>query len=77
MMVFGFLAEKVHDTGVLHLEPPEGAMALRADEKSQIPALERTQPLPPLGLGWVEGVTHEVKRWLASAGVPVEHGGVP
>ena len=33
-------------------------MVLCVDEKSQIQALERTQPLLPLGLGYVEGVTH-------------------
>ena len=41
----------------------------RVDEKSQIQALERTQPLLPLGLGYVEGVTHKhekVKRWIAA-----------
>ena len=32
------------------------------DEKSQIQALERSQPLLPLGLGYVEGVTHDYKR---------------
>ena len=33
-------------------------MVLCVDEKSQTQALERTQPLLPLGLGYVEGVTH-------------------
>ena len=32
------------------------------DEKSQIQALERTQPLLPMGLGYVEGVTHDYRR---------------
>jgi putative transposase len=32
------------------------------DEKSQVQALERTQPLLPLGFGYVEGVTHDYKR---------------
>ena len=53
-----FFAEKVHDIVGLYLNPPAGAMVLCVDEKSQTQALERTQPLPPLGLGYVEGVTH-------------------
>ena len=40
------------------LNPPDNAMVLCVDEKSQTQALERTQPLLPLGLGYVEGVTH-------------------
>ena len=35
---------------------------LCVDEKSQIQALERSQPLLPLGLGYVEGVTHDYYR---------------
>ncbi len=35
---------------------------LCVDEKSQVQALERTQPLLPLGFGYVEGVTHDYKR---------------
>ncbi len=35
---------------------------LCVDEKMQIQALERTQPMLPLGLGYVEGVTHETIR---------------
>ncbi len=53
-----FFAEKVRDIGGLYLNPPDHAMVLCVDEKSQTRALERTQPLPPLGLGYVEGVTH-------------------
>ena len=53
-----FFAEKVRDIVGLYLNPPEGAMVLCVDEKSQTQALERTQPLLPLGLGYVEGVTH-------------------
>ena len=37
-------------------------MVLCVDEKSQIQALDRTQPLLPMGLGYVEGVTHDYKR---------------
>ena len=52
-----FFTEKVRDVG-LYLNPPDHALVLCVDEKSQIQALERTQPLLPLGLGHVEGVTH-------------------
>ncbi len=45
-----------------HMHPPEHALVLCVDEKSQIQALERSQPLLPLGLGYVEGVTHDYKR---------------
>ena len=37
-------------------------MALCVDEKSQIQVLERTQPLLPKGLGYVEGMTHNYVR---------------
>jgi putative transposase len=37
-------------------------MVLCFDEKTQIQALHRTQPLLPIGLGYVEGVTHDYKR---------------
>ena len=42
--------------------PPDKALVLCLDEKSQIQALERTQPLLPLGFGYVEGVTHDDLR---------------
>jgi len=41
---------------------PENAVVLCVDEKSGIQALERTQPMLPLGLGYVEGVTHDYRR---------------
>ena len=53
-----FFVEKVHDIVGLYLNPPDNAMVLYVDEKGQTQALERTQPLLPLGLGYVEGVTH-------------------
>jgi len=37
-------------------------VVLCVDEKSQIQALERTQPMLPMGLGYVEGVTHDYRR---------------
>ncbi len=57
-----FFVEKVRDIVGLYLNPPEHAMVLCVDEKSQVQALERTQPLLPLGLGYVEGVTHDYRR---------------
>ena len=46
----------------LYLHPPDHAIVLCIDEKSQIPALDRTHPLLALGLGYVEGVTHDYVR---------------
>ncbi|MEX1258203.1 MAG: IS630 family transposase [Gemmatimonadota bacterium] len=57
-----FFVEKVHDIVGLYLNLPDHAMVLCVDEKSQTQALERTQPLLPLGLGYVEGVTHDYVR---------------
>ena len=57
-----FFVDKVRDIVGLYMNPPEHAMVLCVDEKSQIQALERSQPLLPLGLGYVEGVTHDYKR---------------
>lgn len=57
-----FFVEKVVDIVGLYLDPPDHAMVLCVDEKSQTQALERTQPLLPLGLGYVEGVTHDYIR---------------
>ena len=51
--------EKVKDIVGLYLNPPDHALVLCVDEKSQIQALERTQPVLPLGLGYIEGVTHD------------------
>jgi hypothetical protein len=44
------------------LHPPDHALVLCVDEKSQMQALERTQPVLPMGLGYVEGVTHDYYR---------------
>ena len=57
-----FFVEKVRDIVGLYLNPPENAMVLCVDEKSQCQALERTQPVLPMGLGYVEGVTHDYVR---------------
>ncbi len=57
-----FFIEKVRDIVGLYLDPPHNALVLCVDEKSQCQALERTQPMLPLGLGYVEGVTHDYVR---------------
>jgi len=54
--------EKVRDIVGLYLNPPDKAMVLCVDEKSQVQALDRTQPVLPMGLGYVEGVTHDYVR---------------
>jgi putative transposase len=54
--------EKVKDIVGLYLNPPDHAVVLCVDEKSQIQALERSQPMLPLGLGYIEGVTHDYVR---------------
>ena len=56
------LRRKVRDVVGLYLNPPDKAVVLCVDEKSQIQALERTQPILPLGLGYAEGVTHDYFR---------------
>lgn len=57
-----FFVEKVRDIVGLYLNPPDKAMVLCVDEKSQIQALNRTQPLLPMGFGYAEGVTHDYVR---------------
>ena len=57
-----FFVEKVRDIVGLYLNPPDKAVILCVDEKSQIQALDRTQPMLPMGLGYVEGVTHDYER---------------
>ena len=57
-----FFVEKVRDIVGLYLNPPDKAMVLCVDEKSQIQALDRAQPILPLNLGYVEGVTHDYVR---------------
>ena len=56
------LIEKVRDIVGLYMNPPEHALVLCVDEKSQIQALDRTQPLLPLQPGQVERGTHDYKR---------------
>ena len=54
--------EKVRDIVGLYLDPPIRAMVLCVDEKSQIQALDRTQPLLPLAPGIPERRTHDYAR---------------
>jgi transposase len=54
--------EKVRDIVGLYLDPPDRALVLCVDEKSQIQALDRTQPLLPMRPGQVERRTHDYKR---------------
>jgi len=56
------LEEKIINVVGLYLDPPENAIVLSVDEKSQIQALERTQPLLPLKFGKAERRTHDYKR---------------
>ena len=54
--------EKVRDIVGLYLSPPEHAVVLCVDEKSQVQALDRTQPLLPMRPGQAERRTHDYKR---------------
>jgi transposase len=55
-------AEKVVDIVGLYMDPPNNAVVLSIDEKTQIQALDRTQPGLPLGPGRVGSHTHDYKR---------------
>ena len=57
-----FFVEKVRDIVGLYLNPPDHAVVLCVDEKTQVQALQRSQPMLPMGLGYVEGVTHDYVR---------------
>jgi transposase len=54
--------EKLEDIVGLYLSPPEHAIVLSCDEKSQIQALDRTQPGLPIKKGRCETMTHDYKR---------------
>jgi transposase len=56
------LIEKVRDIVGSYVHPPEHALVFCVDEKSQIQALDRTQPLLPLQPGQLERRTHDYKR---------------
>ena len=55
--------DKVRDIVGLYMDPPDRALVLCVDEKSQIQALNRTQPLLPMRPGQVERRTHDYKRY--------------
>jgi len=55
-------AEKVADIVGLYLDPPGGAVVLSIDEKTQIQALDRTQPLLPIDFDATEKRTHDYVR---------------
>src|SRR4051794_38835011 len=54
--------DKVHDVVGLYLNPPERAVVLCVDEKSQIQALDRTAPILPMLPGTPQRATHDYKR---------------
>jgi transposase len=54
--------EKVRDVVGLYLDPPDQALVFSADEKSQIQALDRTQPGLPIKKGRAGTMTHDYKR---------------
>ena len=54
--------EKIHDIVGLYLDPPSNAVVLSLDEKTQIQALNRTQPLLPLRPGLPARQTHDYER---------------
>ena len=56
------LAEKVIDVVGLYMDPPKGALVLCVDEKTQIQALDRTQPTLPIKPGKAARMTHDYKR---------------
>jgi len=55
-------AEKVIDVVGLYMDPPNNALILSVDEKTQIQALDRTQPGLPLSEGRIASRTHDYKR---------------
>ena len=55
-------AEKLEDIVGLYMSPPEHALVLFCDEKSQVQALDRTQPGLPMKKGRAETMTHDYKR---------------
>jgi transposase len=57
-----YFVEKVRDVVGLYLAPPEKAIVLCVDEKPQVQALERTQPVLPMAPGRTERATHDYTR---------------
>ncbi len=63
-------AEKLHDIVGLYVDPPAHAVVLSIDEKSQIQALDRTQPGLPMKPGRCGTMTHDYKRHGTTNGSP-------
>jgi transposase len=57
-----YFVEKVKDIVGLYMSPPQNAVVLCVDEKSQVQALDRTQPLLPHAPGYPEQRTHDYER---------------
>src|SRR5262249_4644215 len=62
LSTYPFYPAQLREIVGLYLNPPDHALVLCVDEKRQIQALHRTQPVLPMGLGYVEGVTHDYVR---------------
>ena len=62
--------DKVRDIVGLYMNPPERALVLCVDEKSQIQALDHTAPLLPMGPGQIERRTHDYKRHGTTSRLP-------
>jgi hypothetical protein len=55
-------SERVQDVVGLYLNPPQNAVVVSMDEKTQVQALDRTQPMLPLRPGQIERRTHDYRR---------------
>jgi transposase len=64
-------AEKVADIVGLYLDPPGGAVVLSIDKKTQIQALDRTQPLLPMDFGVTEQRTHDTNATASTTSSPL------
>jgi hypothetical protein len=62
LTTYGLRRKKLVDLVGLYLNPPEKAVVLCMDEKSQIPALDRTQSSLPMKPGRAGTMTHDYKR---------------
>ena len=56
------LVAKIRDVVGLYLDPPDGAIVLSLEEKTQIQAVDRTGPMLPVRPGQIERHTHDYKR---------------
>ena len=58
-----YFVDKVRDVVGLYMNPPDKALVLCVDEKSQIQALDRTQPLLPMTFGVAQRRSHDYRRY--------------